>query len=826
MNAITHRSAGLFRSLFRKPGFALAVILTLTIGIGANTATLSLLYGYLLAPLPYPHSGQLVNVYFTAKQFPGNQGMSYTTYFDIQKQVTAMRDAGMYIANDLNMVTDNQTVHVRGATISASLFSTLGVQPLVGRVFGPDANQVGAAGQAVLSYGLWSRLYNRNPDVIGKTLRLNDTVYTVVGVMPKTFNFPDSETALWIPQPFNGYTRAADNLTAWGFTMIARLKPGETPAALAAQCQTVLDNEIAHFPDPSAIPLFHKMGMNIQAEPLRGVLVGELRQRLILVQIATALLLLLVWFNLANLFIARALNRRGELILRRVLGAETHTLFVQLFTESVALCVIGAFGGLVLGEVLVRVLLHTGFGAAQLAFPIDERGMAIGIAAVLAIVSALVFSLAGLYFIRRQDLGQALREGDARASGGRQEHRVRAGLVITQLVLACVLTGVGAMLAHSLMKLGKVNLGFQPEHVITFQIHIPDKQFDAKYPGPVLEAKLAPLHAALAQVPGVDSVTLASDIPFDGHSQGNALFPYPFDGKRQPNVFNAITDPGYFKTFDIPVLAGRVFTPQDAAAQEHYAVIDMNAAAALFGTTHAVGRQFTFNSPNATAPNLLYRVIGVVANIHQDKIAGTEQGGIAYVDRAQVLLTRTQNWTFAADTWYVAVRTPLTTGAILPALQRAVAQSLPDVPIYDVRSMDERLSNQLAPRRGLMTLVLMFALGALLLAAVGLYAVQSYSVSQRLREFGIRAALGAERRHIVAQVLLEIGKLLVIGLVLGLIGVVLFGHVFSAALYDVHMADPMSLFLVFLILSFTALAAGWIPSWRASRVPPTEALRE
>ncbi len=825
MNNIAQHLAGFFRSLFRKPGFALAVILTLTIGIGANTATLSLLYGYLLAPLPYPHANQLVNVYFTAKKYSGNLGMSYTTYFDIRKQTTAMSDAGMYLMNNLNLVSGAGMVHVRGATISASLFTTLGVRPLLGRVFGPDANAVGAAGQVVLSYGLWSRLFNRNPSVIGQAIRLNDKAYTVVGVMPRNFEFPNTATDLWLPQTFGPFTHEADNVTAWGFTMVARLKPGETAASLAAQAQAVLDNEVAHFPYPSAIPDLKKVGMSIQATPLRSTLVGELSQRLILVQLATALLLLLVWFNLVNLFIARALTRRSELILRRVLGAGTRTLFGQLFAESLALCVIGGIAGLILGEVLLRTLLHTGFGTAQLAFPVNEWGSAIGIAAVLAIVSALVFSLAGLYFIRRQDLGQALREGDARTSGGRGEHRIRAGLVVTQLVLACILAGIGAMLAHSLMKLNNVRLGFQREQLITFQVHVPGSA-DEKYLGPPLEAKLAPLHRALAQVPGVESVTLASDIPFDDESSGVSAYPYPYDEKHSPGVFPVITDPGYFKTFGIPVLSGRGFTPQDAQVLEAYAVIDVKAAESLFGTTNVVGRQLSLNNPNNTKPNLLYRVIGVVANTHRDKVGSAEQTGSVYIDREQVLQTKTQNWSFAAETWYVAVRTPLSTGAILPALTRAVAQTLPGIPIYNVRSMDQRLSNQLAPRRGLMTLVLMFALGAILLAAVGLYAVQSYSVSQRLREFGIRAALGADRGQLLGLVLREIARLLVIGLVVGLVGVVVFGHVFSSTLYNVNMADPVSLFLVFVILSFTALAAGWIPAWRASRVPPMEALRE
>ena len=829
MNAFIHSIASTFHSLFRRPGFAGAVILTLTLGIGANTATLSLLYGYLLAPLPYPHAGQLVSVNYTSKTIPGDLFMSYPTYFDLRKQTTAMTDAGMYRPAGFNLHAGNRVLHTNGAIVSSSLFSTLGVYPLLGQVFGPAADSVGAAPQVVLSYRLWSQEFNSDPAILGQSVQLDGKAYTVTGVMPRTFQFPDPDTALWLPKTFVPASYAPANVLVQNDTMIARLKPGVSVTEFNAQAQSVVANEISHYPTPAAIPYLNKYGFAVVATPLRTALVGTLSQRLILVQLATGLLLLLVWFNVANLFIARALNRRSELVLRRVLGADTCTLFRQLFSESLMLCVLGAIAGLILGEVLMRILLHSGFGTSQVAFPLDAWGIAIGIAAVLAVVSALVFSLAGLYFIRRQDLGQALREGDARSSGGQRERRIRAGLVITQLVLACILVGVGAMLAHSLMRLGNVKLGFQPDHLITFQINIPGNA-DASTPGQALEGKLAPLRQSLAQVPGVSAVTISSNLPFDGATVGDTVFPFPFDGKHTPNIYPVVTDPGYFKTLDISLLAGRSFLPQDANSAEGYAVVDAMAAEDLFGTANAVGRQFSFVQPdnlfdmNKPAPGLLFRIIGVVGTAHRLDVATPEKKGSIYLDRAQVLLVKNSNW--LRGTWYVAVRTSLSTAAVLPALDRAVTQSLANVPMYNVRTMDERLSNQLAPRRGLMTLVLMFALGAVLLAAVGLYAMQSYAVSQRLREFGIRAALGADRGQLLGLVLREIARLLVIGLVVGLVGVVVFGHVFSSAFYNVNMADPVSLFLVFVILSFTALAAGWIPAWRASRVPPMEALRE
>ena len=283
--------------------------------------------------------------------------------------------------------------------------------------------------------------------------------------------------------------------------MIARLAPGVSAAQLGTEAQAVLEREIAHFPFPADISDLRKIGMRIRVMPLRSALIGHLHERLVLAQIATLMLLLLVWFNLANLFITRALNRRGELTVRRVLGAETRVLLRQLLAESLVPCLLGGIAGLLLGEALMRVLLGSGFGNRALAFPLRDWGMAAGIALLLALLSAFVFSVAGLYFIRRQDLAQALREADARSAGGPGEHRVRAALVMTQLALASMLIGAGVMLARSLVKLDGVRLGFAPQHVLTFQVQIPFTPAGAAPSDRV--PRLTALHRALAQVPGV-----------------------------------------------------------------------------------------------------------------------------------------------------------------------------------------------------------------------------------------------------------------------------------------------------------------------------------
>ena len=825
MHRVFHKPAAWLRS-FRKPGFALAVILVLALGIGANTTTLNLLYGYLLAPLPYPHAGRLVNVYFTSKTIPGNLQMSYPTYFKLRAQTAGMRDAGMYKLKNLNLESGASVGHVRGAAISASLFTALGVAPMLGRVFGRRANQPGAAPEVVLSTRLWSRLFNRNPNALRRTIRLNGAVYTVVGVMPSSFQFPDTQTALWVPKDIAPFDHLSVNMTAWHDIMIARLAPGVTPGQLAIQSQAALNREIAQFPDPSAIPYFNSQGLRISVKPLRAALLGNLDERLVLAQLATGLLLLLVWFNLTNLFIARALARRGELIVRRVIGADTQILFRQLFAESLTLSLAGSVAGLLLGELLLRVLLHTGFASTTLTFPMRDWAIAAATALALAVLSALVFSLAGLHFIRRQDLSQALRDADARSTGGRAEHRLRGALVAIQLALAFTLSGVGMMLVHSLIELDAVRLGFQPAHVITFQMHVPPGSGPLSAWTADLRVQLARLRAALARLPGVETATIASDVPFDGQSMGNAAYPNPYDGKHRPTLFTIVTDPGYFRTLDVHLLSERLFTAQDAASKAGDAVIDARSARELFGTTNVVGRRFNFDAPNDSQPNLLFRIIGVVADARQAHLGSGQPVGVVYIDREQVLQVTHAMWSWATSTWYVAVRTPLSTAAILPALSKSVRAVLPGVPIYGVRTMNQRLSRRLAPRRAVAVLVLLFALGALSVAAVGLYSVQSYLVGQRRPEFGIRAALGADPARLRGLVLREGGWLLLLGSVLGVCGVAVLGRVFSASFYGVPAADPLSLLLVMTALGLITLLAGWLPALRASRVPPMEALRD
>jgi len=813
--------------LLRRPGFAVAAVLTLALGIGANTATLSLLYGYLLAPLPYPQAERLVEVYFTSKQFPGHMlGMSYDTYFDLRASASAMAVAGMYETRSFNLESGSQQEHVMGAALSASLFTTLGVRPLLGRTFDPEADRPGAAGEVVLSHRLWERLFGGNPRALGRIVRLNGAAYTVVGVMSPRFQFPQSDSALWVPITFPISSRTAGGFQWMGQgTLIARLAPGAALAQLRAQGRAVLARETTHLPPDlrAAIGWFQP---DIDVRPLRAVLVRDLEHRMSLAQWITGLLLALVWFNFANLFIARALSRRDELVMRRVLGADGWTLLRELLLESLPLCALGGALGLVLGHALLAILLRTGFYSSGLDFPTHTWRAAALIALGLALLSALVFSLAGFYFVRR-DLAGALKEADARSAGGRGELRVRTALVTAQLALAASLCSTGVMLAHGLMRLEQVRVGFQPAHVLTLRMYFPPG-FVAT--SPALASLLTRMRSIVSGLPGVEGATIANQVPFGGNTTCSVVFPYPTNrtpASAQPLVSSVIADPEYFRTLDVPLRAGREFA---AAGDRGGMVIDGRAARALFGTTHAVGRMVTFSAPIAgqtAATQSAFPVIGIVGDTRfwYTDPAGLKCEGTAYRDLSRFLLAQGSS-PWSSTPWFMAVRTPLSAAVMLPELRRVLARVAPGVPIYDVHTLEDRMAQDMRPHRNIVTLGLLLSAGALAIAAVGLYAVQSYAVTRRWAEFGIRGALGATRNGLLGLVLRETLGLLAAGLVIGLAGAAVLGRMFAGVLYGVRMFDPLAMLLVLAVLSLTALLAGGIPAWRASRVPPMEALRD
>ena len=803
------------RAVLRNPRFALTVVAILALGIGINVATLGLLYRYYVSPLPYPAGGRIAAVFFVTGNTSTGQTISVPTYEYLRKNVTALADAGLYRSVGYNLVRNGAARRLNGAEATASVFSTLGVRPILGRVFEAKSDRPGAKPVVVLSYRLWQSLFGGRRSALGESLKLNGRLYTVIGVMPKRFNFPTAQAELWTPRVIQAYETKPDMLTSFFDRMVVRLKPGRSVADLATQANAAFRNEVP----PSERPALAKYGLHPAAKSWRDSRIGDFAQSLTLVQFATGLLLLLVWFNLANLVLARTFARRGEFTLRRILGADTSKLAWAMLREHFALSLVGAGLGIVLGRFLLGLFDTSGVAAGASSIPGASWPVLSLIALALAVVSAGVFTLSGLLLLRGRNLAGALGDIGARASQGPLAARIRKGLLVSQIALACALTGVGLLLGRSLLNLGAVPLGFRPAHVATFKLDFPKNQYSLAQ----MSSKLQALRASVGRLPGIDAVSASSDVPFDGGVLGSAIFPRPADSRVHPTAFTFVTDPGYLKTLGLTLLAGRNFDASDATGGTGVAIVDTLAARQLFHTTHVVGREFSFFGPQESRPGLLFRIVGVVSAARQIHVGAPPTQGSVYVDRAQVMPLQPMMW--GKHSWYVAVRSPLPAAAVMSEVRRAAHDELPGIPLYDVQTMNRRLAGALASNRLLTLLVGLFAFGALLLAAIGLYAVQSYAVSQRIREFAIRSALGAERGRLVGLILTEAGILLLLGLAVGLAGLAGVGLAFGSAFYGVPSVDPVSMALVVAVLSLAVAVAGFGPAWRASRVAPNEALR-
>lgn len=809
------------RGLVRKPGFAIAVIVILALGIGINVATLGLLYRYYVSPLPYKQGGQLISVYFTASS-PIPQTISITSWEHLKKDAPALADSGLYRDVGYNIVRANRQSRFNGIEATASMFSTLGVQPLLGRTFGPDSNRPGAQPVVILSYELWQSLFDGMPSAIGQTLQLSGRLFTVIGVMPANFNFPNAQAALWTPVIITAGDQDPRWLTNWNYGMVGRLRPGASLAAFRAQADVVIKNEIANYPDPAAISLFQKYHLGIAAQEWRTSRLENLHQSLVLVLSATALLMLLVWFNLANLFLARSSARRSELALRRILGAHGWNLTFSLARENFMLSLIGAALGVALGRFLLGLFAHSSLAVAASSISAASWPVLIIIALVLAVISTVIFTLMSVGFLHGNNLSALLGDASVRVSPGHGAKHLRLSLIAGQIAFACAIGGTGLFLGRSLFNLNAVKLGFNPDHAVTFKLSFPE----AQYSYPKMVEALDRLQNAVGHSPGIEAVGISSDLPFDGSFRsGTAVYPRPAKPSAHPLAVAISTDAGHFRSLGLPLLAGRNFTPADANSKAGVAIIDALAAQQLFGTEDALGREFSFGSDHATGLGVLFRVIGVVPTVRRSNLATTQTMGSVYMDLNQVT-GNDSDWPWEIRTWYLVVRSPLSTRSVISEVGNAAHTMLPDVPFYDIQTMNQRVAGSLASNRLLTVLVLLFAIGAIVLAAIGLYAVQAYAVAQRLHEFAIRAALGANRNRLLALVLGETARLLVIGLVVGLAGLAAIGAAFASAFYGIGAVDPAGMVIVVIVLALAALAASWIPAWRASRVPPMQALRE
>jgi putative ABC transport system permease protein len=794
------------RSLRSQRAIATIAALCLALGIGANTAIFSVVRAVLLQSLPFREPERLVRLFETAN-FGGTRGagsVSIPNFIDWRSQNDAFEAMAAYAGNSLDLIGNGEPERVRATRASANLFALLGARPALGRTFSLDDDQPGKAPVVVLGNGLWRRRFGADPAIVGKTISLDNTIRTVIGVMPSTFDFPISSlrTDVWVPlvfQPPQSRQRGNHHLS-----VVARLKPGLDSAAATARMASIAQRLAHDYPD-------EMKDRGIQVNSLNGVIVGQVRKPLLMLLGAVGLVLLIACANVANLLLARASGRRREVAIRIALGAERSRLIRQLLTESVLLAIAGGALGLAVAHWGLAGIL----AFASTALPrIDAVGLSPTVLAFslgVSVLTGFAFGLVPALRASQTDLREDLTETAGRAGTGRAQHRTLDTLIVAEIALSLVLlTGAGLLVRGFLAVIG-TDSGLRPQGVITFHLSAPggpmsDSVRYVQFYGPVLER--------LRMLPGVRSASMTTLLPIQGSGwNGNFTIvgrPKETDPGKEPFAEYRVVSSSYFASLGIPMMQGREFTNRDALDAPSVVIINDEFVRRYFPNENPIGKQiFAWTSKPST-------VIGVARSVHQVSLDSPPRTEL-YVAAAQT------PWQLYGMTYVLSTRGA--PEAIMPSVRAAIRDVAPLQPIFQVRTMEGVISDSLRSRKLTLSLLAIFAAVALVLSAAGVFGVMSYGVSQREREIGIRMALGARGSEVTTMVLRDAGKLVVAGIVIGLAAAAGLTRVLSGMVYGVSVRDPATFGLVAATIAVVAMVASLLPALRAARVDPIAAMR-
>lgn len=800
-----------FRRLGKQPGFTAVVLLTLALGIGANTAIFSVVNTVLLRPLPYREPGRLVTIqhhYPTLQLDAPVSAPGFRAYHDDTRIFDAVSVETSWSANLTGV---GEPVRLRGGRVSGDYFRTIGVPAALGRALLPEDDAPGREREVVISDGLWKRLFGADRSIVGRTISLNGEGYTVVGVMPSSFkDFWSRDVEIWRPLALTPDNFVAGNFTNEWLNLTARLKPGVTLDQAARDMRAFAEK--LKRDNPGSFP--EKWTLKVTS--LDEIATGDIRPALLVLLGAVGFVLLIACANVANLLLARAAGRTKEVAIRSALGAERWHIIRQLLTESVVLSLIGGAVGLLLAYWSVRALVAVNPGNVP---RVQEMGIDANVLLFTLIISlgtGLLFGVMPALQISRTDLQTTLREG-GRGSSDRSGHRVRRVLVVAEVALALTLLVGAGLLVRSSARLSGVDPGFDPNDVVTFSLSLPE----VKYPtDTAINAFWDELFPAIAQVRGVRSVGATSVMPFGG---GWSTGSFNVEGYQPPQDANGpwgdirIISPGFLETLKVPVLAGHVFTAQEARNPRPVAVVDEEFVRRFYKSpADAIGKRIWRGPPTPNDSTRFITIVGVVGH--------TKHEGLAADPRVQLYIPYEQFG--GVSRMDIAVRTTGDPTRYVSAIRAAVNSVDKDEPIANVRTLDDLVSSSMGQRRLSMTLLGVFAGIALLLASVGIYGVMAYSVVQRTREMGLRMALGARQSDVLALVLRQGMTLVLSGVVIGVVCALAITRVMASQLYSVRPTDPVTFVSVAVILASIALVATLVPAWRATMVDPTVALRE
>ena len=806
------------RALLSRPAFTVVAVLTLALGIGANTAVFSVVHGLLLSPLPYADGERLVQVYNT---YPGigleNAGTSIPDYLDRKEQAEALEDLFIYTGSNFNLAADGTPEHVQALLASPSMFSTLQVEPVLGRAFTEEEAVPGRERVVVLSHALWQSRFGGARDVPGRSIRLDGADYTVLGVMPQGFGFPTTDVDLWVPFAFTEDQRGDGERGNEFSSSVGRLAPGASIVQLNAQMDAIVQRNLERVAGTAdgadAANFYASSGFTGRARALRAQWVGNLPRTLALLQGVVAFVLLIACANVTNLQLARLSGRGRELAVRAALGAGLHRIASLLVSEAMLLAATGAALGLLMAWGGIALMDRLGLGLAARGMEVSLHGPVLLFALGVALFAGLVCGLLPLLSLARGRLFIGLRDGGR--SGGAMTSRLRVTLVVAQTALAvALLVGAGLML-RSFASLLEVDTGFRSEGVISARVALPDERYADD---PAQERFYSRLLQEVRAIPGVEEAALSSAQPFGGNG---ATASYSWegrtagDGQSAPHTNYRVVDERYFEALGIPVLQGRGFEPGDHAETTQVAVVDRLLADKHFPDGSAVGRRIAFDlTPDGDTQWIT--IVGVVGTVRNFDLAAPLEKETVYMSYRQQPLGESD----------LIVRTSLDPAAMVAPLREAVLRVDAEMPLFDVRTLNQRIADSMNGTRAPMVLLAVFAAVALLLAVIGLYGVLSFVVSQRRREIGVRMALGAGRKDVQRMVLRQGGLLAVVGLALGVVIALALGRVIASQLHGVGAADVATLAGVTLLLAATSLLASWVPARRAAQVDPQVALRQ
>lgn len=809
------------RLLLKDRSFTITALLTLALCIGANTAIFSVVRSVLLRPLPVPEADRLVLVYNSYPNAGAERGgAAVPDYFDRLRDIKALDAQAMLRRTGVTLGLETGAERLTAVQATPSFYRMLQVAPVAGTLFTDQDGEENAGRRVLLGHGIWQQRYGGDPAIVGREIRLNGNVHTVAGVLPADFTFLWSDIDVWLPTMFTAVEKSDERRHSNNHQYIGRLAPGASLEQLTQQLDALQAANDERFPNFKQILKdagFKTVAVNLQQDTVR-----ELRPVLYLLWGGVLLVLLIGCVNIANLVMVRSSARNRELATRHAIGATMARLGRQLLSETMLLAVVGGGLGVLLGWWALSAVPLLGLDEIPRGHEIRLDLVSVGVALGLTLVVGLLIGLVPVVRLTRMNINATLREEGRGGTVSRSTNLLRRGLATAQIALACVLLVGAGLLAASFQKVLNIDPGFAPEGVITGSVNLPGARYADD---PARVAAMSRIVEGARSIAGVEYAGLTSTIPMGGDYNSSVIFAEGYVMKPGESLISpaqTVVSDGYFEAMQTTLVKGRFFTPGDTAASAKVAIIDERLAAKFWPGQDPVGRRLylpeSINDLTAITPKTqFFNVVGVVKEVQILGLAtGIEPVGAYYFPYSQ---SPTSNA-------YIALRTAVTPESVINTLRAKIAAIDPELPLYGVQTMVERMDESLISRRVPMLLAMAFAGVALFLSAIGVYGVLAYQVAQRRREIGIRMALGSTTREVFGLVLRDGLKIAGAGLVVGLAGTYFVSQAMKSQLYDVAPMDPIVLFAVALVLTTVSLVATVIPARRASRVNPLTALTD